>query len=176
MSTEGLEERKLRWEKVKFFATGTAGLAFFVIGLWQFNLTSRNDVAKPLLQKQINLCIEASGAAATLSLNPTDDSPPNSPRTTFLGLYYGKLAVVEDSCVYHAMVKFKTGVLDGGVRDHEASRAAINVAFACRRLLIKNWNAGLVGIYDPQHLVTTFNKLNDFQASMNEIAECKDTP
>jgi hypothetical protein len=175
MAGEDLEERKLRWEKTKFIATGVAGFAFFVIGLWQFNLTSRNDVAKPLLQKQLDLCIEASGAAAMLAPAPTDDSPPNKPRTTFLGLYYGKLAVVEDSCVYSSMVRFKTGVLDGQVRDHDASRAAITIAFACRRLLIKNWNAGLVGIYDPQHLTSDFSKLNDFKVSMNEIDGCKDS-
>ncbi len=174
MSADNIEDRKLSWEKAKFIATAIGGFLFFIIGLWQFNLTSRNDLAKPLLQKQIDLCIEASGAAATLALKPTDDEPPVRPRTTYLGLYYGRLAVVEDSCVYRTMVNFKTQVLDGEIRDQGARRLAISIAFACRRLLIKNWNAGLVGIYDPQHLVKAYDELADFKVSMDSIAECKD--
>jgi hypothetical protein len=166
-----IEERKLAWEKIRFFVTVIGGSVLFFIGLWQFSITARNDFAKPVLEKQLELCIEASSAAAALAQASAPDDHPSL--SSFKNLYYGKLAVVEDKCVYRTMVQFKQSVLDKQASSVTPSRAALRIAFACRRMLTRNWSAGLLGVYDPQRLVDSFNDLDDFKETMNAIPECK---
>ena len=168
------DDAKLAWEKRKFLITAAAGIFLFLIGLWQFSITSRNDFAKPVLVKQLELCVEASNAAATLAQNPNQDlSPANDPARAFLSLYYGKLAVVEDQCVYRTMVDFKRIVFDKAAGAITPSRAALRIAFACRRMISRGWKSGLLGIYDPQNLIESFNDLDDYKDSMKAIAECR---
>ena len=172
-----IEERKLAWEKTKFAITALGGTLLFLIGLWQFNITSRNDFAKPIIERQLDLCIEASGAAAILAEDVRSGRNPgeNAKAIDYRSLYFGRLGVVEDQCVYRAMVNFKTFVLDTqiGKEDAEnASRRALTIGFACRRMLSKGWNAGLVKVYDPMKLLETFTDLPDYSNKMSEIPEC----
>jgi hypothetical protein len=170
LSEKMLEERKLIWEQRRFVITGLGAFVLFLIGLWQFTITSRNEFAKPVLQKQLDLCIEASNAAAVLA-QPNPDLKGET-AIQYLALYYGKLAVVEDQCVYRAMVRFKTSVFDGEPANITPQRAALTIAFACRRMLSKGWNVSLLGIYDPQHLLENFTDLADYKTSMESVAEC----
>ena len=180
-----IEEQKLAWEKVKFFVTALGGALLFFIGLWQFSITSRNEFAKPVIEKQLDLCIEASAAAAILAedvrkgLNPKD----NPKSVDFRSLYFGKLGVVEDRCLYRTMVNFHTNVLAAQTNEAidattaeenglKASRYALSIGFACRRMLSKGWNAGLVRFYDPQKLFETFTDLNDYKDTMEHIDDC----
>jgi hypothetical protein len=169
-----IEEQKLRWEKAKFFITAVGGTVLFFIGLWQFSITSRNEFAKPVLQKQLDLCIEASGTAATLAEDARHGLDPekNQVAITYLSLYYGKLGVVEDRCLYRTMVNFKQKVFDKSHSTESASRLALTIAFACRRLISKNWRAGLLEIYDPQQLLESFTDLPDYNRTMQSIPEC----
>jgi hypothetical protein len=170
-----IEDRKLRWEKWKFFITAIGGTVLFFIGLWQFSVTSRNEFAKPVLQQQLDLCIEASGDAATLAEDLGNDLDPkkNPVAIPYLSLYYGKLGVVEDRCLYRTMVNFKTAVFDKVESTQTAPRLALAIAFACRRLISKNWRAGLLSVYDPQHLLESFTDLDDYKDTMKGIEECK---
>jgi len=154
----------------KTVVTGVGAVILFFIGLWQFTVTSRNDFAKPVLQKQLELCVEASNAAAILA-EPNADLKGQT-ASEYKALYYGKLAVVEDRCVYQTMVNFKQAVFDGVESDVSFQRAALRIAFACRRLLSKGWNASLLRIYDPQHLLESFTDLKDYKDSMHALAEC----
>ena len=168
------DDRALRWEKQRFWLTAVGGLLLFFIGLWQFSITSRNDFAKPLLTKQLDLCIEASESAARLAQEAEPDlSAKNPTAATYLSLYYGKLAVVEDQCLYQSMVRFKGQVFDKRPSSVSSPRAALQIAFACRRMLTKGWGTGVLGIYDPQGLIASFNDLEDFKDSMNAVEACK---
>jgi hypothetical protein len=176
-----IEERKLAWEKTKFAITALGGTLLFLIGLWQFSITSRNDFAKPIIKKQLDLCIEASGAAAILAEDVRSGRNPgeNAKAIDYRSLYFGRLGVVEDRCVYRTMVNFKTFVLDTQIskddveKVEKASRLALTIGFACRRMLSKGWNAGLVKAYDPINLLETFTDLDDYRNTMNQIAECQ---
>ena len=170
------------WDERKFLITSIGAVVLFFIGLWQFSITSRNDFAKPVFQKQLELCVEASNAAATLAqqFSKYDTGVPLAERnlpaetvTAYFALYYGKLAVVEDQCVYNTMVKFKQHIFDGLASDVSPSRAALRIAFACRRMLSKTWNSGLLGIYDPQGMVESFNDLDDYKETLTAIEGCK---
>jgi len=86
--------------------------------------------------------------------------------TEYKALYYGKLAVVEDRCVYQTMYDFKNVIFDGIASDVPRPRLALRIAFACRRLLSKGWNASLLRLYDPQHLLESFTDLTDYKKSM----------
>jgi hypothetical protein len=165
------EASELRWEKQRFWLTAVGGVLLFFIGLWQFSITARNDFAKPLLVKQLDLCIEASEAAAKLAREASPDFNSADPTVVaYRSLYFGKLAVVEDQCVYQSMVRFKQTVFD---KKQAEPRAALQIAFACRRMLTRGWKAGVLGIYDPQNLIESFNDLTDFKESMNAFPECK---
>ena len=166
-----MEEQKLSWEKVKFFVTAIGGTVLFFIGLWQFSITSRNEFAKPVLEKQLDLCIEASGAAATLAedVRRGRDPEQNNVAITYLALYFGKLGVVEDRCLYRTMVNFKEKVFDKKQINETPSRLALSIGFACRRLISKSWKAGLVGIYDPQQLFESFTDLDDYKTTMQRV-------
>jgi hypothetical protein len=174
-----IEERKLAWEKTKFVVTALGGTLLFLIGLWQFSITSRNDFAKPIIKEQLDLCVEASGAAAILAEDVRLGRNPgeNAKAIDYRSLYFGRLGVVEDRCVYRTMVNFKLAVLDNRMKKedaHEAERLALSIGFACRRMLSKGWNAGLVKAYDPINLLETFTDLDDYRNKMNEIPECRD--
>lgn len=172
---EPLENRKFRWERLRFLIASLGGACLFLVGLWQFSITARNDFARPVLEKQIELCMDASESAARLA-QPVNrkaadwrDGPVAS---RFLALYFGKLGVVEDRCLYGAMLRFKRALFD---RDDAAGagRLALTISFACRRLLSKNWNAGLVGLYDPQDLIESFTDLDDYRQTMNAQPHCR---
>jgi hypothetical protein len=172
-----LDERRFRWEIAKFLIGAVGGGALFLIGLWQFSITARNDFAKPVLEQQIKLCMDASESAATLAQDVSRTDPDwqsSDLAVTYLALYYGKLGIVEDRCLYNAMVNFKKTVFDG-VRNSEglsANRLALTISFACRRMLSKNWSSGLVSLYDPQHLFDSFNDLEDYRNTMQSKDHC----
>lgn len=174
-----IEEIKLAWEKRKFAVTALGGTLLFLIGFWQFSITSRNEFAKPVLKGQLDLCIEASGAAAILAEDVRLGKNPaeNAKAIDFHSLYFGRLGVVEDRCVYRTMVNFNSVVLESQLSKddaHKASRLALSIGFACRRMLSKGWNAGLVKAYDPIKLLDTFTDLDDYKNTMSQIAECND--
>lgn len=174
-SMEEIEEQKLRWDRVRFLITAIGGSILFFIGLWQFAVTARNEFAKPVLEKQIELCMDATESAALLS-QPSirigtkwKDSPL---ARKYRALYFGKLAIVEDKCLYRRMIDFKAAVFDGAESNVTSDRLAIRIGFACRRLLSKNWSSGLLQFYDPQNLFETFGDLEDYKKTMNLLPDC----
>ena len=174
-TSKSLDERKFRWERVRFLITSLGGTLLFFIGLWQFTITARNDFAKPVLEKQMELCLDATESAALLA-QPSSWSQSGwkngENARGYLALYYGKLGVVEDRCVYDSMVRFKTVLFDGRKSDTSLERLALTIAFACRRLISKNWSPGLAGVYDPQRLFESFSDLDDYKNTMGTISSC----
>lgn len=168
------DEAELTWEKRRFVITAVGGLLLFLIGLWQFSITSRNEFAKPVLEKQLELCVEAAGTAAGLAHDVALGRDPwkNPKVADFRALYFGKMALIEDRCVYGAMVRFNNAVLNGAPRVDAANEGSLGIAFACRRMLARGWHAGLVGIYDPHKLFENISDLPHYASAMQQIPGC----
>jgi len=177
------ERSALWWEITKFLITAVGAAVLFLVGIWQFSITARNEIAKPVFAKQLELCVEVSQAAATLARSDINTEVRAESRTTFLSNYFGKLAVVEDQCLYYKMIEFKRIVLDPKEADEQnkskkemieildgKNRAALGIAFACRRLISKFWNTGVLSFYDPDDLARTYNDLRDYRET---IASCE---
>lgn len=178
---KSLEDRKFRWERARFLIASVGGAVLFLVGLWQFAVTSRNEFAKPVLEQQMKLCIEASESAALLAFDSSDGSSDwrrGDTARKYLALYYGKLGVVEDRCLYDSMVAFKSRVFDGQKafddfgNEISPSRLALTISFACRRLLSKHWSSGIVGLYDPHHLFESFSDLEDYRNTLKSKRHC----
>ena len=174
-NSQSLDERKFRWERIRFLIASFGGTLLFFIGLWQFTITARNDFAKPVLEKQLELCMDATESAALLaqtSNSPESDWKSGDVARGYLALYYGKLGVVEDRCLYDSMVGFKRVQFDGIQSDTSRNRLALTIAFACRRLISKNWSPGLAAVYDPQRLFESFSDLEDYKNTMGKYKNC----
>jgi hypothetical protein len=170
------EEAKLKWEKQKFVIAAVSSILLFLIGLWQFSITSRNEFAKPVLQKQLDFCVDAAGSAAVVADDFENKRPflNGEKAREFTSLYYGRMGIVEDRCVYASMVAFHRVVFENKPSPSEttASRLALGIAFACRRMLSQGWRAGLVRLYDPHNLFENFTDLADYENVMKQVPEC----
>jgi hypothetical protein len=113
---------------------------------------------KPFREAQLQLCQDASEAAATLaSLTPQVKASPSGPsegawenaRARFEQLYWGSLAVVENDDVEARMVDFRerlmaceneirAGTLDEQKR-LKLQQDALRIAHACRALIAEGW-------------------------------------
>src|SRR5262249_31789784 len=83
----------------------------FWFGIVRYNRDRENEFRKPLWEKQLSFYLEATKATATLATLVTEDQPEacqewERARTRFFELYYGELAVVEDTRVSQAMINF----------------------------------------------------------------------
>ena len=76
-----------------------------VFALWRYYDFTENDFKRPFWEKQIELYVQASGAASTLATAERGTNWDKA-RATFWKLYYGPLSIVEDEPVERAMVKF----------------------------------------------------------------------
>ncbi len=174
--SEDSEANKIRWEKQRFFIAAIGGTVLFLIGLWQFTITARNSFAEPVLQRQLDLCIEASGSAAELAnmkANGANELERSEEGVKFLSLYFGRLGVVENQCVYNAMVRFHNRIFLNKGDDNNVHRLALRVAFACRQMISRNWSPGLVAVYDPQYLIDDFTDLGDYRNAIKSMPGCE---
>lgn len=170
------EAKKLRWEKQRFFITAIGGSVLFLIGLWQFTISARNGFAQPVLQRQLDLCIEAAGSAAELAnmkVNGMQRLEASAEGVKFLSLYFGRLGVVENQCVYNAMLKFHERVFRDSGSDNNVHRLALKVGFACRQMISRNWSPGLVALYDPQFLIENFTNMTDYSSTIQSMPGCE---
>ncbi len=117
--------------------------ALFVVAvwaIWKFGAEFAIDARKPFLEKQLAFCIEASSAAALIAVTQVEDTYEEN-RETFLKLYYGPLAIVENSALAQAMVAYKNVLLP---LDFDADRSKLNtpsieIAHQCRDLVQGSW-------------------------------------
>ena len=130
-------------------------------GVWQYReegekqrAAQRFEAAKPFLQRQQDLCFEASDSASALAI-ATDPDHVAKALERFWQLYYGSLRIVEDTganSVAESMVKF--GDLLQALPHDSASLAAmepnarklalpsLHLADSCARLIEKGQHAG----------------------------------
>jgi hypothetical protein len=102
---------------------------------------------RPFLQKQLELCFEATDAAARVATE-TNSAEWEKSRLTFWRLYWGTLSIVEDTAVEGAMVKLgeiipKTSVKTPVLPMVSVQGAAYELAHAARDLMGKSWDVNL---------------------------------
>ena len=98
----------------------------------------RIEARRPFLEKQLGLYTEATNAAATIATS-ADTAALAKARTRFWELYWGELALVEDSAVEQAMMAFGSG-LDRGAGKAELQQLSLGLAVACRDSLAVAWD------------------------------------
>jgi hypothetical protein len=122
-------------------------LATAVIGIFQFTEQQREANRRPFLQKQLDLCFQATETASRLA-SETDPTKWEEARITFWRLYWGPLSVVEDPAVESAMVDLGRLVPDHVVHAPELPMRSLGVpsyrlAHAVRKLVLASWNVDL---------------------------------
>ena len=118
------------------------------VGFWQFTIQQRQANRLPFLQKQLELCFQATETASRLA-SETDAIEWEKARVTFWRLYWGPLSIVEDQAVESAMVALGRLVPEKpGAAPVELPMTALGVpsyelAHAVRNLVLTSWNVNL---------------------------------
>jgi hypothetical protein len=122
-------------------------LLTFAGGVWQFTAGQRQANRQPFLQKQLELCFQASEAASRLA-SETDPAKWEEARLTFWRLYWGPLSVVEDRAVESGMVALghhvpKEPVASPKLPMKELNQPSYELAHAIRNLVLTSWKVDL---------------------------------
>lgn len=164
-----ITETNVKFASVLF--TAFAGIAGLFVNSCQANRIAALEARRPFIEKQLELCFDATNAVASIAANVDGPNDGEAPLDTFSRLYLGKLALVEDRPVACAMTRFAelvrldlmskdgdegaadwldarteqvTGCKEPDDGDKQAlQKAAIDLAGACRRLIILSWGAEL---------------------------------
>jgi hypothetical protein len=91
--------------------------------------------------KHLELCTEAAGDAGTIA-KTEDTNKKRSATDNFWRLYWGPLAIVEETEVAQAMVAFGQ-CLDGRCNGSSLTNLAINIAHACRAEVSRDFDIKL---------------------------------
>jgi hypothetical protein len=112
------------------------------------------EAKKPFFSKRLELCEEASSAAATRAT--TDDKVERKKaEASFWRLYWGPLGIVENESVAGAMVEFGE-CLQSGCQGNSLQRLALKLAHSCRQEMSESWDMKL-----PSVKPRPFNKRPD---------------
>lgn len=98
----------------------------------------RIEARRPFLERQLALYTEATNAAATIATS-ADATAVAAAHSRFWELYWGELALVEDSAVEQAMIAFGKG-LDRGAGQAALQQLSLGLAIACRDSLAVSWD------------------------------------
>lgn len=148
--------------------TTLVAVAGFLFGVYQFKaqqeerlrterLANNREFKKALWEKQLTYYLEAAQAASTLaSFNENDEKDIQPERTKarirFWQLYYGELAVIEDSNVSNAMVRYGRCLRDYDLRkcnQSDLKQYARVLAQECRNAVARSWDEPLGQIERP---------------------------
>jgi hypothetical protein len=99
----------------------------------------RIEATKPFLERQLKLYTDVSVAAATLATS-NDEGEWDAAVKRFWSLYWGELALVEDTRVEEAMVELGKGI-NQNVEREKLQWLSLNLARACRDSLAVSWGA-----------------------------------
>jgi hypothetical protein len=141
--------------------TSIVAAVALVVGLLQYRSTAKKDFIKPIREEQLDLYLQASGAAAGLATLQRGSPKWKRVQDDFLRLYYGPLAMLEDFehssetklgvTVEKAMIAFKSA-LDGEA-DTALKNLSLGLAHTCRISLGKSWG------YDVRQLRGDYQEL-----------------
>jgi|HubBroStandDraft_4_1064222.scaffolds.fasta_scaffold66332_2 hypothetical protein len=115
-----------------------------LVGIWQFRSQRQQSNRQPFLQKQLDLCFEASETAARLATETNKDEWEKA-RLTFWRLYWGTLSIVEDPKVEVAMLELgglvpRQPVAEPSLPMRVLERPSLKLAHMCRSLILGSWN------------------------------------
>lgn len=102
--------------------------------------TARIEAKKPFYAKYLDLCTEATNAAAIIA-STSDSKKRAAGESDFWRLYWGQLAIVEDPQVESAMVVF--GRCLHGECDKDKEFLALDIAHSCRNGISAKWDLTL---------------------------------
>ena len=99
------------------------------------------EARKPFYSKQLDLCSEASGAAATIATTK-DPKKKRNALDDFWRLYWGPLGIVEGKEVAPAMVSFGQ-CLNGSCDGKSLKFLSLDIAHSCRNEISSSWELNL---------------------------------
>lgn len=112
-----------------------------IVSIFQFSATQKQANKRPFLEKQFDLCFEASNVAATLSTT-SDERKFAIALGDFWRLYWGGLAIVEDSKVEKAMVEF--GTANSPIENNPVLlNLPLKISKSCRNLILDQWDVDI---------------------------------
>jgi hypothetical protein len=103
-----------------------ATLLTILVGIWQFSAQQTQANRQPFLQKQLEVCFQATETAGHLA-SETDPKEWEKARITFWTLYWGTLSIVEDRAVERAMVKLGRLIPDHADRSPQLPMKSLGV-------------------------------------------------
>lgn len=103
----------------------------------RLSATRRIEATKPFLERQLKLYTEASQVAAVIATT-SNNAARSKAENRFWELYWGELALVENTEVEAAMVAFGGG-LNNKASLGELQQLSLTLAHACRFSLDKSW-------------------------------------
>jgi hypothetical protein len=117
-------------------------LAVFLFGIWKYRSSSEQSFKRPFWEKQLELYVEATSAAAILCSATVEDDWAKA-KQEFLRLYFGPLCLVESNEVAGAMHSIKTELDSTNFADRNVAilkPLCFNLNSECR----KSVNLGLM--------------------------------
>jgi hypothetical protein len=125
-----------------------------LVGIWQFTAQQQQANRQPFLQKQLELCFQATEVAGRLA-SESDPVEWEKARVTFWRLYWGPLSIVEDRGVERAMVALARLVPKDKVTPAELPMSSLgepsyNLAHSVRKLILANWKVDLPPLQDER--------------------------
>jgi hypothetical protein len=129
------------------FITLIGTLIGLSVGIWRFGAQQAQANKGPFLQKQLELCFEATEIVGRLA-SEIDAEEWEKLRLSFWRLYWGPLSIVEDREVEAAMVKLGRLVPKQPVSQAELPMRSLEglsyeLAHAVRALILDSWNVDL---------------------------------
>lgn len=142
---------------------GITAIGFLIggtIGLWKHLDTSKRELRRPFLERQLELYFDATCAAATLA-TASDEQTWKEARNKFWQLYYGPLALVQNESVAYVMRDFNKTLkscdkaFDCGL---ELQEKATKLAARCRESVGESWKIQLASLYSDAdgYIITDF--------------------
>ena len=104
------------------------------------------EARKPFYSKQLDLCLEAAGAAATIAVTK-DPKKKQEALENFWRLYWGPLGMVENQGVATAMVSYGQ-CLNGSCDGKRLEFLSLDIAHSCRNAISSTWELDLPTVQD----------------------------
>ena len=154
--TRYISEANLKF--LGILVTVMLGVGGILFNFYEMQKTMALEARRPFLEKQLEMCFEATNAVAAIAAEVDAPTGDEAPIDTFKRLYLGNLALVENNEVACAMTRFnwalgtkldpkyqRTGPRPADCPEDvpELQPAALEVAHACRKLIIHSWGAEL---------------------------------
>ena len=160
--TRYISEANLKF--LGIMVTVIIGVGGILFNFYKLQQSMELEARRPFLERQLATCFEATNAVAAIAAGVSAQDGSENPVDAYRRLYLGALALVEDQGVACAMTRFnkayKSGLEDKSVlmgssgpieaiavdcqeKELSPQAAALKVAKACRRLILKSWKAEL---------------------------------